>query len=371
MPYDRTDRIRRAAILVASLDDALAEQVLRGLPPGVRDRVLDVAESLDEIDPEEQRDVLTEFRRLSRGGPSRGGEAVEATFSSGDQPGRDHGARDAIPSATQQGDAMANDGLSDADAAAMAELLANEHPQIVAAALSRLSEAQSASVFAALPAEIQAETLERLADLAPADESAVDEVASQIHQHMQQRRERQARAAAGAELVQKILSRTPAAQRSVLLARMAAKDAIAPAPQAQPAPRSGERRPAPRPMAPRPEPVAQQAQMLVAAMHRTSTLVAEPMPLEDRSAEFGDLSDAALVAGLQAADETTVLRALAASGEGLLARVTAMLPRRQSKQLRRMLNNLGPTRLAELQAAQHRLLELALEAADKAREAAA
>jgi flagellar motor switch protein FliG len=352
MPYDRSDRIRRAAILVASLDDALAEQVLRGLPPSVRDRVLDVAESLDEIDPEEQRDVLAEFRRLSRSGGRREGEAVEADFSSREQA---PGAGEATT--FNQGDAAADRGLSDADAAAMADLLANEHPQIVAAALSRLTEAQSAAVFAALPAEVQAETLDRLADLAPADEAAVDEVASQIHQHLQVRRERQARAAAGAELVQKILARTPAPQRAVLMARMAAKDA---APQAPPAVRRADERPTSPSASRRIEPVAQQALSLAAAMQRRPSPAAEPAPLDDRSAEFEDISDAALIAGLRSADQSTVLRALAASGETLLARVEAMLPRRQAKQLRRMLNNLGPTRLAELQAAQHRLLDMAL-----------
>jgi len=360
MSYDRSDRIRRAAILVASLDDSLAEQVLRGLPAGVRDRVLDVAETLDEIDPEEQRDVLAEFRRLSRGGARRDEEAVEAAFSNGDLASEP-------PAAAEHNVTPRDDGLSDSDAAAMADLLADEHPQIVAAALSRLSEAQSAAVFAALPSEVQAETLERLADLAPADESAVEEVTSQINQQMQQRRERQARAAAGAELVQKILARTPAPQRAVLLARIATKD-VRPA---TPAPRPPERRAVARPTTPRVDPIAQQALSLAAAMQRAPAAPEESVPLEDRSAEFDDISDPALVAGLQSADETTVLRALAASGERLLARVTAMLPRRQIKQLRRMLNNLGPTRLAELQAAQHRLLDLALQAEAELSDAAA
>jgi hypothetical protein len=38
-----------------------------------------------------------------------------------------------------------------------------------------------------------------------------------------------------------------------------------------------------------------------------------------------------------------------------------MLPRRQAKQLRRLLANLGPTRLADLHQAQHELLRLANE----------
>jgi flagellar motor switch protein FliG len=64
MSYDRPDRIRRAAILVASLDEPLAEQLLAELPHGEASRILSEAERLESIDAEEQQDVLAEFRRL-------------------------------------------------------------------------------------------------------------------------------------------------------------------------------------------------------------------------------------------------------------------------------------------------------------------
>jgi flagellar motor switch protein FliG len=368
MAYDRTDRIRRAAILVASLDDALAEQVLDGLPAGVRDRVLDEAERIDAIDPEEQQDVLAEFRRLSRA-TGRDAAAVEASFSDSQKNKATDGAASAETDATAGKSALSpvSPGLSDSDAAGMAELLAEEHPQIVAAALARLSEEQSAAVFAALPVDVQADALDRLADLAPADEAALEEVASQLHLQLQQKRERQARAAAGAELVQKILARTPTPQRTYLLARMAARHE---AKQTEDRNKSEDRKAAPAKAASAVDPVAQQALNLAAAMRRAQAASSfEAAPLEDRSAEFEFVSDGALVAGLRSADEMTVLRALAASGEGLLARVSGMLPRRQAKQLKRMLGNLGPTRLADLHEAQRRLLELAHGAA--AEEAAA
>jgi hypothetical protein len=40
MGYEKTDRIRRAAILVASLDEPLAERLLADLPPTEAARVL-------------------------------------------------------------------------------------------------------------------------------------------------------------------------------------------------------------------------------------------------------------------------------------------------------------------------------------------
>jgi flagellar motor switch protein FliG len=365
MPYDRTDRIRRAAILVASLDDALAERILAGFPPAVRDRVLRAAENLEAIDVEEQQDVLAEFRRMTR---SRGGDAgVEFAPTANDQPSGESSGNETA-ALTSAPDATATEStLSDADAAAMAELLAREHPQIAAAALSRLRDDESAAVFAALPPALQGEALERLASLAPVDEEAVQEVASQLQTRLQARRELQARSAAGAQLVQKILARIPAAQRSSLLARLSKNDVkpavameekqpalgLSPAPASMPAASRAS-------TAAAVDPVAQQAKNLALAVRRARAAGAlvEP-PLDDCSEELAQISDQALVAALQRAGETTVLRALAASGEEFLERVAGMLPRRQARKLRGLLRRMGPARLVDLHAAQHELLRLA------------
>ena len=351
MTYDRSDRIRRAAVLVASLDEPLAEQLLAELPPAERERVLAEAEQIEELDPDEQRDVLAEFRRLTRGARRPSDDsAVEARFSGSE--GARHGG--SSTSSGERGDARpaqtTGPALIEGDAAAMAELLAHEHPQIVAAALARLGDEQSAAVFAALPPYLQAETLERLASLAAPDEEAVLEVESQLQQRLQQQREHRARTAAGAELVRKILARTPAAQRVYLLERLGGQAA---APQ--------------EPTTTGPvDPVAQQAKNLARAVRRARTVTPTALnapPLEDRSEDLALLSDDALVTALRQAGQQVVLRALAASGDDFLDRVVAMLPRRQARKLRNMLRNLGPVRLADLHAAQHDLLRLAYDSA--------
>jgi flagellar motor switch protein FliG len=365
MPYDRSDRIRRAAILVASLDEPLAEQLLADLPPSEAARVLSEAEALESIDPDEQRDVLAEFRRLTRGRvAAEASGAVEFAYSSRDDVRAAHAPPSTPPETYVAAPALT--GLSDADAAAMADLLAGEHPQIVAAALSRLPEDHSAAVFSALPADIQAQALERLASLAPVDEDAVQEIEMQLQQRLGERRERQARSAAGAALVQRMLARTPETQRNHLLERMSAKDATAaPAVSKVQGTTTATQRVLPSgsvrlAYADAIDPVAQQALELASAVRRAQASGAYRAPaLNDRTDELESLSDAALVAGLRAAGEPTVLRALAASGDGFLKRVIGMLPRKQAKQLRRMLRDLGPTRLADLHEAQHRLLELA------------
>jgi len=350
MPYDSNERIRRAAILVASLDDAMAEALLDDLPQPEAAKVLACLERMDALDPDEQADVLAEFRRAAR---RRGDQAGAVEFAYSTAPAAAHSADvDARPPAPATSDGP------DADAAAMAGLLAREQPQIIAAALARLGSERGAAVFAALPAELQSEALERLARLAPADEEAVLEVESLLMRQVDQQREHRQRAAAGVELAHRILAHTAPERRAVLLTKIPGGAS----PQAA----------APRPTA---TPMAQQALHLASAVDRqrdASHAAADDdgdgeewlatesrLPLEDVSDKLMQLSDVELVAALRTAGEQTVQRALAASGQRLVDRVARMLPRRQARTLRRLLRSFGPAGLAEMRAAQHELLNIA------------
>jgi len=55
--------LRKVAILVASLDEQSAARVLADLPAATSARVLDVAAQLGPLDPQEQSDIVREFRR--------------------------------------------------------------------------------------------------------------------------------------------------------------------------------------------------------------------------------------------------------------------------------------------------------------------
>src|SRR5688500_15031075 len=134
MNRQRAERIRRAAILVASLEEALAERILAALPPREAAQVLDEAERLETIDPEEQQDVVAEFRRMSRGARSEGA-TVEFAFSDAASAAQTNDTpRDS--EANRSGSAV--DGVfGNGDALAAAELLSVEQPQTIAATLSR------------------------------------------------------------------------------------------------------------------------------------------------------------------------------------------------------------------------------------------
>jgi hypothetical protein len=86
--------------------------------------------------------------------------------------------------------------------------------------------------------------------------------------------------------------------------------------------------------------------------------VRSPAMHDDFSGDLERLSDEALLAALQQADEQLVHRALAASSEKFLKRVIGKLSRRQARSVRKQLRAMGPTRLADLRQAQFDLLQL-------------
>ena len=69
--------IRKAAILVASLDMAEADSVLDALEPAQAARVRQAMVDLGRIDPQEQRRVIEEFRRVETMMPEKQPAGIE------------------------------------------------------------------------------------------------------------------------------------------------------------------------------------------------------------------------------------------------------------------------------------------------------
>jgi flagellar motor switch protein FliG len=366
MNYDRSERIRRAAILVASLEETLAEQLLDNMPRGEAARILDEVDRLGAIDPEEQQDVLEEFRRAGRRG-READDTVQFTYSAPQPAAASSPANEASKRGDAPGEAPSDP--NDADAVLMAELLAAEHPQTIAAALARLGHEQGAAVFAALPSALQTEALDRLASLQPADEGAVQELEVQLQRRVDEHRTRREQAAAGVELARRILAKTTPSKRTALLARLSPSE-ISATSQAENLKHANS--------------ISHQTPKKTSVVRRSPELSAEPsfraptsefevwtdepaandsadssFELVDRSGELEALDDRTLLEALRLADGQTVHYALAASSERFLQRIAARLRRRQAARLRKVVRSLGPIRLAELRQAQHKFLEIA------------
>ena len=368
MNYERNERIRRAAILVASIDQSLAEHMLDSLPASEATKILAEVDRLGEIDADEQRDVLDEFRRAGRR-ETEPANAVEFTYSA-----PQHVAVEPLPAMEATAATAADDVAAEAEAALIAELLSAEHSQTIAVALSRMSHEQGAAVFAQLTATLQEDVLNRLANLQITDESAVCELETELQQRIVLQRQRRERAAASAELARRIVAKTAPMQRDSLLARIThPEQRSTAAPTESPAASLSERQT--REL----QDAIQKARELVATQEKLldgdhSSFEAwsdghggdedfdealAPTFLEDRSDDLERLTDGALLRALQAADERTVQLALACSSERFLRRVATKLPRAAAARLRMAVRSIGPTRLIDLRAAQHELLHLA------------
>ncbi len=356
--------LRKVAILVASLDEDWGNRVLASLLPSQARQVRQLVSQLGEIDPEEQNTIVTEFRHTLAQPAKPAVKGVELDASLVDRIDRNDYPQ-FLPE--RKPGLLA---LSEADSDFIVEMLRHEHPQTIALVVSRLESQQGADVLGHFSQELQADIVLRLADLDSIDAQAVEIVEKQVAQWIDQQRQRKQRMAAGMELVEKILGRTPHDQREALVARfqqthpdlagrLSPRRSVAePAKKVSPAAlgHSSQRAIYSRP-----------AELRIPPVHRT-----EPLPQRPAN-RFAHLSSAECLTALERLDRTmlqTVLSrcearqvnlALAGASDKLLNRVLSGVSRREAQLFRRSLREQGPIRLDDILSAQQQLLQTAAE----------
>ena len=345
-------RFRKAAILLASLDDSLAEQLLAEMPSEEAASVRVMMTQLDEFDAAEQDEVVSEFHRSREVSAPPSHDGVELDVSPLAQIEQDN------PRLILQKDHLTIESLknlSDAEANSIVQSLSDEHPQTMALVVSRLSHQAAGKILPLFSPDLQDQILSRLAELDPADESSAQIVESYLQRWVQEQRHRRDRMAAGTELVQKILENTPAEDRAVITGRIgrpspqpATSHASGPphtSPASAPRNRRGQlRRPLPYKRFVKPEAQEQAAEV-------------EPGEIEDPILLLESAEDASLLAALTNVDKQIVTLALAGASERLLDRVLKNLPRRRGQRLKAQLRNVGPTRLSDIIDAQQQLAQ--------------
>ena len=356
---ERDRQLRKVAILIASLDDALAERMLADMPDKDAQAVRSAVDRLDQIDAEEESDIVDEFRRSTRPAPPHDTEGVELDASLLARIEQQDASDWEIPVENSRSPLTE---LTDAEAATIVDALSREQPQTVAVVISRLDHVAAGKILSLLSPHLQVEVLERVAELDPTDHESVQVVESHLAQWINQQRQRKERIAAGAELAQRILQGTPEKDRTAILTRLDSRNpdlaqrfgrpAGAAVPSAEPLPPSRPKatnnqfnkatsyRPPNRPAAPtglRPVPQSQ------------VTATADPL------GELERVDDATLMGALTQTDRQIVTLALAGASEQLMNRILRRLPRRQAKQFRKQLRDIGPARLSDMLAAQQQL----------------
>lgn len=306
------ESLRKAAILVASLDPQTVDVLLDQMPEEDAALVRRMVVDLDEIDPQEQNDVIDEFFRIgpfSEPSTSAGGVELDEGLARRIAAGR------TMPEFPDRSGETPFRFLHEATSEKLSPLLAGEHPQTIALVLSHLPPQRAVGVVGALPSSLQADVIRRLVDLDEADPEILREVERGLESRIWEQIRHERRRAAGMAAMNSILDAAEPRLKDTILSNLAQHD-----------------------------------HHLAGKFHR-------------RTLEFADferLSHAALAVILEAADPEIAMLALAGAPPALVTRILTQLPPKAAKQLRRSLDHLGPTRLSDVEEAQQHLAQLAL-----------
>ena len=193
--------IRKAAVLVSCLDQLSADLLLEQLGEEQAGRVRLAAVELDEIDEEERRRVIDEFRRIGPMVPDAAPAGIELT---------DLPPRCIAPSAPEEaaaaGDASPFQFLHETEDEQLVHLLAEEQPQIVALVMSHLPPERAAYVIDRIPPQQQVEVVRRLAALENTDAETLREIEQVLEARMSRLIDCERRRSAGPQSVARILS---------------------------------------------------------------------------------------------------------------------------------------------------------------------
>jgi flagellar motor switch protein FliG len=326
--------LRKAAILLSTLDDQSALALLSRMEPHDALRVREEIDDLDDVDPALAREIVAEFRRQETQvrDPYPSGIELDSSLAQKlAQP--EPPTAQALPHSVEEPPPFQF--LHAAEADALVEHLERERPQTIAVVISHLAPVQAAQVLDRLPSILQAQVLRRLAELDETDPSALRDIErhleSQITEHIRSRQRRQA----GMQALGAILSAAEGKTRRGIVASVMRHDAGL-------------------------------AEKLGFQTSSPAKSVSARPSGNAEGLEFSDvlkMSRPRLRALLEAAEMEIVVLALAGTSGEFVERAAGCLPPQGAALLKHALVHVGPARLSDVEEAQQALADLAAELA--------
>jgi flagellar motor switch protein FliG len=350
--------LRKAAVLLRSLDADTAAMMLGQLSTEEAVAIRAAMRSLGQIDSDEQADVLAELGRGRT--PNRKTESggVELSLSSSF---RDSSlATSASMPSTE--DTRRFDFLANAPAESLVAFLTREHSQTIAVVLSHLAPGRAASVLAGLPQKIQAEVIDRLSRLGELDANTVTALEDELECWAAKRDMTRAGARQRDNLAEILAAADPKARNCILSNMKYESDSAVHENKRSRAQNEW--------VGPKPVVHAYRVQASAKREAIKSELLRDaarvnPVPAAVESLpyfSFDDLIDfdsRSLAAVLRDADSNVLALALAGSREELVDRICEQMPKRTAREFRRQLRRLGPTRLSDVEDAQRVVARIA------------
>lgn len=224
--------LRKAALLVRSLDADSAAVLLAQLSTDEARAVRRAIRELGEIDPLEQEELRTALQSQSKVvDPIDDNAGVELVFSADlpDYQESDHERRTLPalpPSPTMATDNTPFAWLEGGDLPSLAAMLEREHLSTVAVVLSYLPADRAGEVLAALPPGRRAAAIERLADLGESDRASLDVIERELADWIASQKAERQRRAGRLQTIQAILRHSSPTTCESVLAEIATRDEL-------------------------------------------------------------------------------------------------------------------------------------------------
>ncbi|MCA9245975.1 MAG: hypothetical protein KDA42_02640 [Planctomycetales bacterium] len=340
-----TPSIRKAAILLASLDPISAEQLLARLSPREARLVRRAADEVDQVSTAERAEVAQELAggnpapsQRSQPAPLNQLAGIEldgslATALNLTEPVKPTSEPTDIPLETAIHDTPFSY-LDDVDSASLARHLSEEHPQVIAVVVSHLSDRQAARLLVQLSPSRQRDVVRRLELLDDSDTESVQEIEHHLRRWFTKQTDYRAKRSSGSQAVERILAAADPDCRETLLGNLGRRTTAA---------------------------------ATAASTYSTSADTALATPNRrlnsartiGRFEELADLQRSLLGPLLREAEPELLALALTGASEHVVAHICSALPQPVARALRHALDHPGPMRLSDVEMAREELTRLA------------
>ncbi|MGD9126221.1 MAG: FliG C-terminal domain-containing protein [Planctomycetia bacterium] len=333
--------LRKAAILIGSLERKMADGLLAQMGPERAKLVRDAIMNLGPIDPAEEEQVLVEFFRTgpadlkkkmkTSSRPSRSerrkrntDEADEAYVRKLVERSKDIKETNEAVENSKNHKSKPLGFLRETDTTEIVRILANERPQTIALVLSHLPAEQAAAVLDCFSAKNQTEVIRRLVELEETDREILEDIEITLKSRMKENVPVARRRVVGAKAVDQILSQGASGISRRILDNLAKHD-----------PKLAQRF---LPKSPEPEKQNHFGPLTFSDVTR--------------------LQREALKTLINTAGIDLIMIALVGAPDSFIERVLETFPTVQAEAIRHELSNLAPTRLSDVETAQRQLADL-------------
>lgn len=220
---DRTPNLRKAAVLLMSMDQESAADLMGRLDPLQVEAVCIEIAKMGSVPGEEQRQVVEEFANVNptslgieSGGISVAKSLVERAL------GKNAGST--LENLRQTIEQMPFGFLKNVDSQNLLTFIIDEHPQTIALILSHLTPSQAATVIAGLPTERQVSVVHRIATMGQTTPEIISEVEEGLSHRMSSVMSQSFDNAGGVNSVAEILNVTERSTERALLENLAEVD---------------------------------------------------------------------------------------------------------------------------------------------------